>query len=135
MNPQSCKAKGRRLQQWMRDRLLQIGASIGLQPGDVESRAMGQNGCDVYFSPRAGWNLPFAIECKNQQSLNVFSTFAKHAEKYKNAVAHDPTNYALVKPLIPLLVHSKNRNQPMVTMYVDDFLSIWNKLLTTNNQG
>ena len=38
MKTQSAKAKGRRLQQWFRDLLIE---TLGIHPEDIESRSMG----------------------------------------------------------------------------------------------
>ena len=38
MRPQSAKAKGRKLQQWVRDKLIDL---LDVHPEDIESRSMG----------------------------------------------------------------------------------------------
>ena len=48
--PASRKAKGRRLQQAVRQDLIE---HLGIDPGDILSTAMGQSGCDLYLSPAA----------------------------------------------------------------------------------
>lgn len=112
----SGKNKGRKLQQTMRDLLRAIGSSYGLVDGDIESRAISQNGTDVVLSPAA--NSVFgrlAIECKNCESLNVISTFHGHAAKYSGH--------------IPLLVHKKNHTQPLVTLRLEDFMLYFKEAL------
>ena len=44
MKPQSAKAKGRALQQWVVDKLVEL---LGFDPEDLESRPMGSNGEDI----------------------------------------------------------------------------------------
>lgn len=71
MRPQSCKSKGRRLQQ-------RVAASITeafphLAPDDVVSTSMGAGGEDVRMSPVARRALPLSIECKCQERLNVWA--------------------------------------------------------------
>ena len=44
MKTQSAKAKGRRLQQWMRELLIE---KLDVHPEDVESRSMGAGGEDL----------------------------------------------------------------------------------------
>ena len=46
MKTQSAKAKGRRFQQWVRDKLIE---SLGIHPEDIESRSMGAGGEDLGF--------------------------------------------------------------------------------------
>ena len=47
MKTQSAKAKGRRFQQWVRDKLIE---SLGIHPEDIESRSMGQSGEDLIMA-------------------------------------------------------------------------------------
>ena len=44
MKTQSAKAKGRRLQQWVRDQLIE---KLEVHPEDIESRSMGAGGEDL----------------------------------------------------------------------------------------
>jgi hypothetical protein len=64
--PASRKAKGRRLQQAVRQDLVD---RLGIDPGDVMSTAMGQSGCDLYLSPAARAQFPFGDECKAQERI------------------------------------------------------------------
>lgn len=110
MKPQSCKAKGRRFQQQLRD---DIRVLLGLEDGDVESRGMGQNGVDIILSPAALKVFPYLIEAKNVEALNVTKTFLDHAARY-----------ASQKQRVPLLVHTKNKSTPLVTMTWAYFLRL-----------
>ena len=47
MNPSSAKAKGRRLQQWVRDKLIEM---LDVHPEDIESRSMGAGGEDLIMA-------------------------------------------------------------------------------------
>jgi hypothetical protein len=69
---QSRKAKGRRLQQHVRDRVLETFEQ--LEDGDVRSTSMGASGVDVLLSPLAQKLFPFAVECKNQERLNLWES-------------------------------------------------------------
>lgn len=62
IKPQSGKAKGRALQQAIRDRILARFPHLG--EGDVESTSMGASGVDVKMSPLARKALPVSIEAK-----------------------------------------------------------------------
>lgn len=64
MRVQSAKAKGRRLQQLVAQRLLQ--AFPHLTDDDVRSIGMGQAGDDIQMSARAKEAIPYGFECKNQ---------------------------------------------------------------------
>lgn len=75
MKTSSAKAKGRRLQQWTRDQILETFEH--LEPDDVRSTGMGQGGMDVQLSPAAQRVFPFGIECKNVEKLNVWDAFGQ----------------------------------------------------------
>jgi hypothetical protein len=95
---QSAKAKGRRLQQRVRDDLI---AALDLPAEDVVSTSMGAGGEDLKLSSAARALVPFAIECKNVESLNIHRAI-------EQAKAH-------LKPhkgdrRSPLVVFSKNNS-------------------------
>ena len=50
MKAQSAKAKGRRLQQWVRDQLIE---QLDVHPEDIESRSMGAGGEDLIMARAA----------------------------------------------------------------------------------
>ena len=62
MRTQSKKAKGRRLQQWFRDLLIE---KLNIHPEDIESRSMGAGGEDLIMARAARQKFPFSVECKN----------------------------------------------------------------------
>jgi hypothetical protein len=66
--PASRKAKGRRLQQAVRQDLVDC---LGIDPGDILSTAMGQSGCDIYLSPAARALFPYGVECKAQETISL----------------------------------------------------------------
>jgi len=108
----SAKAKGRRLQQQVRDALRAIGKDHGLVDGDFESRGMGQAGVDVILSPAAKRLCDLAVECKNVEKLQVVPTFNEHYERYKNETS------------LKVLVHAKNRMEPLVTLRFEEFIGL-----------
>ena len=68
MKTQSAKAKGRRLQQWIRDQLIE---KLLVDEQDVESRSMGASGEDLIMARDARRKFPYSIECKNVEKVNV----------------------------------------------------------------
>ena len=91
MRPSSAKAKGRRLQQQVAADLCE---AMGLQEDDVRSCAMGANGEDVQLSVAAREKVPWSIECKNQERLNLWSAFAQAESNAKG------TGYYLISALL-----------------------------------
>ena len=112
MNPQSAKAKGRKLQQWVRDLLLESFPS--LEPDDVRSTSMGCGGEDLQLSPAARKLFGFSVECKNVERLNVYDAFEQASA---NSGDHEP-----------LLIMKKNRKRPLVVMDAESFVKLIKKL-------
>ena len=106
MRPQSAKAKGRRLQQETRDAIL--AAFPGLHPDDVRSTSMGASGEDLLLSPAAREMVPFSIECKNVESLNI----------------HKAIEQASGRKYPPLVVFRKNNTPAYVALPFDRFLTL-----------
>lgn len=108
MKTQSAKAKGRRLQQWVRDQLIE---SLDVHPEDIESRPMGSQGEDLIMARAAREKFPFSVECKNTEKLNVW-------EAYEQAKANKG-NYE------PLVVMKKNGKKPLVVIDADYFIKLF----------
>ena len=108
---QSAKAKGRRLQQWVCERISDL---INLPFGPdcpVESRPMGQSGADVRLDREAQKLFPYAVECKSQEKWSV----PQWIEQAKTHVKGD---------LNWLLFIKRNRSKPLVVMDADLFFKI-----------
>lgn len=71
MKSQSCRAKGRRLQQRVAQSIVE--AFPHLEADDAVSTSSGANGVDVRMSPLAQRTIPVAVECKNQERLNIWA--------------------------------------------------------------
>jgi len=73
---------------------------------------MGESGCDVKLSSAAKAKFPFAVECKNQENLNIWAAL-RQAE-----------DHATKSNTVPLVVFTRNRSQVYVALPLDDFLLI-----------
>ena len=73
MKAQSAKAKGRRLQQWVRDQILDLFPSLTLR--DVKSTPMGTQGEDVLLSEEGFKRVPFHIGCKSRKKFSVYEHY------------------------------------------------------------
>ena len=107
MRVQSGKAKGRRLQQWVRDLLVE---SLDIHPEDIESRSMGAGGEDLIMSRAARESFPYSIECKNQEKINVWSAYDQATE--------NSGNYT------PIVVIKRNRSKPLVVIDAESFIDL-----------
>jgi hypothetical protein len=61
MNPSSAKAKGRLLQQWVRDKLIEM---LEVHPEDIESRSMGAGGEDLIMAGQLGQSFLIVLNVK-----------------------------------------------------------------------
>lgn len=118
MKTSSCKAKGRVLQDKIRDLYRVHGSLRGLVAGDIESRPMGQNGVDLILSPAALKVYNHSIECKKHAQVRIPAEFKKHYKKYKD-------DGSLV-----LLFSENNRSETLVTLRAEDFIKLVEKGLT-----
>ena len=110
MRPQSKKAKGRRLQQWVRDLLIE---KLEVHPEDIESRSMGAGGEDLIMSRSAREKFPYSIECKNQESLNIWKSYEQAQQ--------NSGNYE------PIVVLKRNNVKPLVLVDADYFVELHKK--------
>ena len=107
----SAKAKGRKLQQWVCEKISQI---LGIPWGKDEmiaSREMGQSGTDVRLVGEAKKRFPFSIECKWQESWALPSWIKQAKENQEEG-----TDW--------LLICKKSRMEPVVIMDAERFFEI-----------
>jgi len=74
ITPQSAKAKGRHLQQWICKKVSELtGYEWGSSGEDkpIESRPMGQSGTDIRMESQVRKLFPFSVECKFQETWNI----------------------------------------------------------------
>ena len=106
----SRKAKGRRLQNKVRDLILE---KFDLHPDDVRGAIMGESGEDIKLSPAARKLIPYSFECKNQESLNIWSSL-KQAEE--NSGDYDP-----------VLIFKRNRTKTYAVINIEKFIELINE--------
>ena len=114
MKPQSAKAKGRRLQQMVASDLLQLFPT--LTEDDVRSTSMGAGGEDIQLSPAARLLIPFSIEAKNQERLNIWCAL----DQARNNAPSGST---------PAVVFKRNNEKPQVALPWDTFLKMLSSCL------
>ena len=110
MKTQSAKAKGRKLQQWVRDQIIE---QLEVHPEDIESRSMGAGGEDLIMARAARERFPFSVECKNVEKLNVW-------EAYEQAKSNS-NDYE------PIGIMKKNQKKPLVVVDADFFISLFKR--------
>lgn len=107
MTPSSAKAKGRKLQQIIRDALL--AAFPSLEPDDIKSTSMGMQGEDVQLSPAARKLIPYQIEAKNKATSQIHTY-------YKQAKTHGTHE--------PLVIVKKDRDIPLAIVSLEHFITL-----------
>jgi hypothetical protein len=107
MKTSSAKQKGRKFQQWVRDQLIE---QLDVHPEDIESRSMGSQGEDLIMARVAREKFPYSIECKNQQSLNVWKSY-EQAES--NSGDYEP-----------ILFIKRNNQKPLVVVDAEHFVKL-----------
>ena len=113
MKTRSRKAKGRRLQNWVRDELLSLFTT--LSDDDIYCAIMGESGADVKFSPLAQKIIPYSIECKNKETFKVIYDIIKQAQL--NAK----------KNQVPLGIIKMNNLQPLAIVNAQHFFNLVRK--------
>ena len=110
MKTQSAKAKGRRLQQWFRDLLIE---KLNIHEEDIESRSMGAGGEELIMARAAREKFPYSIECKNQEALNIWKSYDQAKE---NSGKYEP-----------IVVLKRNNTKPLVLVDADYFVRLHDK--------
>jgi len=108
MKVQSAKAKGRKLQQWFTKVLIDV---LGMDKEDMESRPMGSQGEDIIMGKLSRSRFPYSIECKNQESVNVWKAYAQAEENCKGYE--------------PLVIIKRNRSKPLALVDAEHFVELF----------
>ena len=112
-SPKSSKAKGRKLQNMVRDALR--GAFPALEEDDIKSQSMGMTGEDIVLSPAARKIIPYSFECKNVERLQFWSSAEQCETNCKEGLS-------------PVLVVKKNRKDPYACLPIDIFIRLMKEL-------
>jgi hypothetical protein len=107
MKTSSAKAKGRRLQKWFADKLVE---HLEVDSEDLESRPMGSQGEDIIMGKETRQIFPYSVECKNQESVNVWKSYEQATDNCKGYE--------------PLLVIKRNNHKPLVVLDAEFFLQL-----------
>tara|TARA_R110000824_G_scaffold19749_2_gene75787 strand:+ start:27 stop:380 length:354 start_codon:yes stop_codon:yes gene_type:complete len=112
MKTSSAKAKGRKLQDMVRETLRFVFKGT-LENDDIKSQVMGMSGEDIVLSPAAKKLIRYSFECKNQERLNLWSSI-EQAESNKGKRQ-------------PVLVFKRNRSKTYAVIDFEHFIELINK--------
>ena len=108
MKPSSAKGKGRRLQNFLKEKIYEYFPT--LRNGDVKTAVMGESGEDIILSPAARDLIPYSFECKNQERLNIWESLSQAEDN-----SGDYT---------PAVVFKRNRTKTYIALELEEFLKI-----------
>tara|TARA_R100001530_G_scaffold124933_1_gene93285 strand:- start:322 stop:666 length:345 start_codon:yes stop_codon:yes gene_type:complete len=108
MSAKSAKAKGRRLQNLLRDLLRD--AFPSLEEDDIKSQTMGMCGEDIVLSPAAKRLIQYSFECKNKERLDLWKSLEQAEENSEDRS--------------PVLVIKRNRSKVYAVLELDRFIDI-----------
>ena len=117
MKTRSAKSKGRRLQNQVKELLLE--AFTELEPDDIRTAIMGETGEDIKLSPAARREITFSFECKNQEKINIWESL--------NQAEENSGDYP------PVLIFKRNRSKTYAVLEIDDFIDIINEPKVTES--
>ena len=108
MKAKSAKAKGRKLQNYVVDKLRK--AYPELDDDDIKSQIMGVSGEDIVLSPLAQRLIGLSFECKNQERLNLWDSLSQ-AESNCNERT-------------PVLIFKRNRSETYAAIPFDYLIKL-----------
>ena len=117
MKTQSAKQKGRRLQQWVRDLLIE---KLNVHPEDVNLGRWVLVEKDLIMARAAREKFPYSIECKNQEKVNVWESYSQAVENSKDYE--------------PVVVIKRNNHKPLVVVDAEYFIGLHESEISTQKQ-
>mgnify|MGYP003678150357 FL=1 len=109
MNNKSRKAKGRLLQNLVKEKIQKLFPSLGKE--DIRCSLVGENGADIkLISLMARKLIPYEVEVKNRQEYKTIYNHYKHAESHGNQEA--------------ILILKMNREKPLAVIDLDHFFKL-----------
>ncbi len=108
MRIKSRKAKGRRLQNFVRDKILKTFKH--LKKEDVQVALMSETGPDIKLSRIAKRLVPLQFECKNQEKMRTVYDFYKQAKRHGS--------------LEPVVCMKQNSREPLIVIGFDYFFEL-----------
>jgi hypothetical protein len=114
MKSRSAKAKGRKFQQEVRDKIREIFPELELD--DITCTMMSQAGTDIILSPAARKKFPYSIECKNQEKIAIWDALKQADENKKE------NTFAVV-------AFRRNHTKPYVVIEMDHFFDLLMRLI------
>lgn len=116
--PRGRKAKGRNFQNLIRNKILELFPQ--LENDDVKCALMSEAGEDIKLSPAARKLLPYSIEAKRQEKLNIWASLEQAEKNTKEGT-------------YPVLFFKRNHSKTYVAIDADHFFDLITKLQKVDN--
>jgi hypothetical protein len=116
----SAKAKGKRLQNYIRDRILARFPWLG--EGDVDSCSMGSGGVDIPLSPLGRRTFPISVEAKKTKKT---PSRAELDQARANA-------YGSTTPAVVWCPHGCGMKKSMIMFDLEDFFDMYESIAATH---
>ena len=120
MQTKSAKAKGRRLQNWVKAHILFW--NPGLIDSDVRTAIMGETNADIKLSSKAFKRFKYKVECKNRKGGFKFIY-----DCYQQCINHKEKGE-------PLLIIKMDRQKPLAVVDAEYFINLNSLLWRTNDK-
>jgi hypothetical protein len=112
MKTKSRKAKGRYLQNIVRDRIVKLYPVLGKD--DIRTSLMSEGGADVKLMSQTARKLfPYSIECKNREDFKTIYSYFRQAQRHSN--------------MEPLLCIKMNREKSLVVINMEHLFELLEK--------
>ena len=108
MKQKSRRAKGKKLQRILREKLLS--AFPHLYPADIRVAKTGENGEDLKISRIGRRLIPYQFECKSQEKFKVLYSFYDQSCRHGK---HEPT-----------LIIKQNTRRALAVIDLDQFIDL-----------
>ena len=113
MKTSSAKAKGRKLQDWVRQKLIEYLDEDHTHDlhEEITTAIMGEHGADVKLSQACSHLFPFSIECKNQEKFTSIYNIMDQAKSHNDYE--------------PLAFIKMNNKKPLVILDAEYFMKLY----------
>jgi hypothetical protein len=116
--PRGRKAKGREFQNLIRKKLLEVFPQ--LEGDDIKCALMSESGEDIKLSPSARKLIPYSIEAKRQEKLNIWASLEQAEKNTKDQT-------------YPVLFFKRNRSKMYVALEAEHFFDLLKKIQSIDN--
>jgi hypothetical protein len=115
MRTNSTNAKGRNLQNWVRNKIIKFFPEL---VNDIKSTPISVTGTDVQLSPLAQRKIPLAIECNAEESVSIWAAYdqACKGAKLDNKRITRAIQLSETYSIEPVVILKRGRKAPLAVI-------------------